>query len=273
VSIYVWTDDSATIIFTQPTVGSICSFSSGETMFAEQTAVTLIRDLPQHGLREGAEGFVVACHPGDSEYEVTFTLNDGNTLLTVVVSEDNLRARDASSSSDESTDPLVKKLQEKLAEKLRDLYMNVDNYKVKEAVDSGGIDAFINRCAKLAATSGAAAGVGGIASAIALPADAINLVLQHIRVTLAVIYDKTGSYDVSFAQLLPVLGASVGVTAGALGGAALAYHIAGRIAVRLVAGSAGRVIPILGAVVGGSLNYGYIKAVGKVLQNLDIENR
>src|ERR1700722_11710260 len=81
----------------------------------------------------------------------------------------------------------------------RKVFARVDRAAVKKGVDEMGLNGFIKHCARLAATTGVISGMGGIATlAVGLPADVINNLTQQFRVTLAVIYAKTGDYEISF---------------------------------------------------------------------------
>ena len=134
-----------------------------------------------------------------------------------------------------------------------------------------GIDGFINHCAILAATTGAASGFGGFATMIVgVPFDVINNVLQQFRVTLGVIYYKKGVYKVSFAELIKIVGVSIGVEVGATLTKSVMISIANKILVRLSAATAGKAVPFLGAAIGGSVNYGFVKAIGAAVKRIDM---
>ena len=134
-----------------------------------------------------------------------------------------------------------------------------------------GIDGFINQCAILAATTGAASGFGGFTTMIVgVPFDVINNVLQQFRVTLGVIYYKKGVYKVSFAELIKIVGVSIGVEVGATLTKSVMISIANKILVRLSAAAAGKAVPFLGAAIGGSVNYGFVKAMGAAVKRIDM---
>ena len=157
-----------------------------------------------------------------------------------------------------------------LAQSFKFLYDNLDGFKIKEKVDEEGIHKYINRCALMAAGTGVAAGSGGgLTLAIGIPADLINSVIQQFKVTLAVIYHKTGRYKVTFPEFMKIVGVSLGVEVGANSLNIILTKIATEIAKRLTARSAGKLIPLVGAVVGGGVNYAFIKGLGATLLALD----
>ncbi|MFF7772502.1 hypothetical protein ACFZC7_39180 [Streptomyces massasporeus] len=146
------------------------------------------------------------------------------------------------------------------------IHRNLDGFKIKQQVDERGIEGYINHCARLAAASGAASGAGGgLTLALGIPADMANTVTQQFKVTLAVIYHRTGRYKVGFYQFMKIVGLSIGVEVGARGLEFLVVKAAQEIVKRLGAGAAGRLIPLLGAAIGGGLNYAFIKGIGATL--------
>ncbi|WFE21084.1 hypothetical protein O7621_25015 [Solwaraspora sp. WMMD937] len=153
-----------------------------------------------------------------------------------------------------------------LAKSFQFVHKNLDGFKIKEKVDSMGINGYINYCAGLAAGTGAAAGLGGgVTLALGIPADLANTIAQQFRVTLAVIYYRTGRYAVSFPEFMKIVGLSIGVRVGIKGVEFLALRVAQELLKRLTARTLGKAVPIVGAVVGGGLNFAFIKAVGSTL--------
>jgi hypothetical protein len=158
-----------------------------------------------------------------------------------------------------------------LLKSFKTAFASINQHEIKKGVDEMGIDKFINHCALLAATTGAATGFGGFATMlVGVPVDVINNVLQQFRVTLGVIYHKKGVYKVSFTDLMKIVGVSIGVEVGATLTKAVMLSIANKILVRLSAATAGKAIPFLGAAVGGSVNYGFIKVIGKAVKAIDM---
>lgn len=160
----------------------------------------------------------------------------------------------------------------KLAQLFEGLFDNLNPEEIKESIDQNGIDKFISNSAGYAAASGVANGLGGFTTALFfLPVDVANNIIQQFRVTLGVIYHKKGVYKVSFSDFLKIVGMSLGVEVGATITKAAMLAIARQILIRLTASTAGKAIPILGALIGGSVNYGFITAIGHSLKSLDID--
>lgn len=158
-----------------------------------------------------------------------------------------------------------------LAQSLEKIFESINQFEIKKKVDKMGIDGFINQCAVLAATTGAASGFGGFTTMIVgVPFDVINNVLQQFRVTLGVIYYKKGIYKVSFSELITIVGVSIGVEVGATLTKSVMISIANKIIVRLSASAAGKAVPFLGAAIGGSVNYGFVKAIGAAVKRIDM---
>ncbi|MFE9841691.1 hypothetical protein [Streptomyces goshikiensis] len=151
---------------------------------------------------------------------------------------------------------------------LKFAHSNLDGLKVKELVDKKGIDGYISHCAMLAATTGVASGMGGpVTMVLGVPADMANTIAQQFRVTMGVIYHKTGSYSLSFEEFMKIVAVSLGVEVGTQ----VVVRVAAEIFKRLTAKVAGKFIPLLGGVIGGGLNYGFIMAQGKALLALDLD--
>jgi len=158
-----------------------------------------------------------------------------------------------------------------LSQSFKKAFESINQFEIKKGVDEMGIDGFINHCAALAAATGAASGFGGFATMfIGVPVDVINNVIQQFRVTLGVIYHKKGIFKVSFSQLMKVVGVSIGVEVGATLTKAVMISIANKIIARLSVSLAGKAVPFLGAIVGGSVNYGFIKFIGKAVKQIDM---
>lgn len=50
---------------------------------------------------------------------------------------------------------------------------------------------------------------------VGVPVDVVNNVIQQFRVALGVIYCRKGVYNVSFSELMKIVGVSIGVEVGA----------------------------------------------------------
>ncbi|NEO69226.1 hypothetical protein [Moorena sp. SIO3H5] len=163
--------------------------------------------------------------------------------------------------------------EELLVNSFQAVFEKINQEGIKESVDKKGIDQFISDCASLAAITGAATGFTGFTIMIVgFPADVINNVFQQFRVTLGVIYDKKGVYKVSFSEFMTIVGVSVGVEVGANLTKAVMSSIANKILIRLFASSPGKAVPFVGAFIGGSINYGFIKAIGAAVKKIDMSS-
>ena len=134
-----------------------------------------------------------------------------------------------------------------------------------------GLDGFIEHCARLAASTGAITGMGGAVTVIVgIPADLFNNLAQQFRVTLAVIYARRGSYTVTFEELMSVVGISLGLEAGLILTRELLENVAEKLLLRMGAKVGGRLVPVIGAVVGGTTNYLFIKSVGASVKRIPL---
>jgi EcsC protein family len=151
----------------------------------------------------------------------------------------------------------------------RKVYESINRHGIKKGVDEMGLDRFIEHCARLAASTGAITGFGGpVTMILGVPADLLNNVTQQFRVTMAIIYQRKGHYNISFEQLMGVVALSLGVEAGASITKAALARVAEKLLIRLGEKAAARMIPIAGAVVGGLTNYVFIKGIGKTVKRL-----
>lgn len=149
------------------------------------------------------------------------------------------------------------------------VYDSIDQYGIKKGVDEMGLDGFIKHCARLAASTGAITGMGGAATLIVgIPIDLFNNLTQQFRVTLGVIYDRRGSYTVSFEEFMSIVAVSLGIEAGMIVTRSALENIAEKLLIRMGASAGGRLIPVMGAVVGGTTNYIFIKSIGASVKKL-----
>ncbi len=160
-----------------------------------------------------------------------------------------------------------------LVDSFKKVFENMNKEGIKESIDQHGIDKFISNCASYAAITGAASGFGGFSTMIVgVPADVVNNVVQQFRVTLGVIYHRKGVYNISFSEFMKIVGVSLGVEAGATLTKSVMISIANKILIRLSASSAGKAVPFLGAFIGGSVNYGFVKAIGIAVKKIDMDS-
>lgn len=147
------------------------------------------------------------------------------------------------------------------------LFNHIDQKTIKDGVDQMGIDKFVNQCALLAAGSGAITGVGGFATMlVGVPLDTANLITQQFRVTLAINYNQTGRSKVHFSELIGIVASSLKVDAGVAVTKRVIEEVAEKILISLGSKAARRLVPVVGAVIGGTTNYIFIKNVAKELR-------
>jgi hypothetical protein len=153
----------------------------------------------------------------------------------------------------------------------RKVFDSINQHGIQNGVDRMGLDAYIEHCARLAASTGAISGMGGAVTVIVgIPADLFNNLAQQFRVTLGIIYARRGKYTVSFEELMSVVGVSLGLEAGLLLTREILENLAERLLLRMGAKAGGRLVPVIGAVVGGTTNYLFIKSVGASVKRLPL---
>lgn len=149
------------------------------------------------------------------------------------------------------------------------LFTHVDQLSVKQQVDRMGLDKFIEHCARMAAVSGAVAGSGGLFTvALGIPLDLVNLVSQQIRVTLGIIYCTRGAYEITFDEFLSIMATALQVEAGIAITKNILERGSERVMLRLGTKTAGRLIPVVGAAIGGATNYLFIKRMATSIKRM-----
>jgi hypothetical protein len=149
------------------------------------------------------------------------------------------------------------------------LFTHVDQLSVKRNVDKMGLDKFIERCARMAAASGAISGGGGIITmAVGIPLDLVNLVSQQIRVTLGIIYHTRGAYQITFDEFLSMMAAALQVEAGIAITKNILERGSERMLLRIGTKTATRLIPIVGGAIGGATNYLFIKRMARAVKRM-----
>lgn len=150
----------------------------------------------------------------------------------------------------------------------RHIFDKIDQLGIKKGVDQLGLDSFVNQCALLAASSGIITGAGGVATmAVGVPLDLINMITQQFRVTLAISYSRTGNCEVRFDEFFKLAAISIKGDAGVALTKTAMEDVAQRLMINMGAKTAKRLVPVVGAVIGGSANYFYIKQIASSLRN------
>ncbi|WP_448698685.1 hypothetical protein ACFGVR_17655 [Mucilaginibacter sp. AW1-3] len=153
------------------------------------------------------------------------------------------------------------------------IFNQIDQLGIKKGVDQMGIDKFTNQCALLAAASGVVTGAGGLTTMlIGVPLDMVNLITQQFRVTMAISYHNTGTYKLSFDDFFKIVAASLKVDAGVTVTKNIMEEVAEKLLINIGSKTAERLIPVVGAVIGGSANYLFIKRVAATLRKTPVVN-
>ncbi|MDB5125908.1 hypothetical protein [Mucilaginibacter sp.] len=164
----------------------------------------------------------------------------------------------------------IKLYTEKLShDGFRQIFDHIDQLSIKKGVDKMGLDKFINQCAYLAAGSGAIAGSGGIMTMIVgMPVDFVNLITQQFRVTMAIMYYTKGSYRISFDEFMHLVATSFKIEAGVSVTKAMMESIAEKLLLAFGARAAKRLVPVVGAVIGGTANYLFVKRMAQQVKEM-----
>lgn len=166
----------------------------------------------------------------------------------------------------------IKQYSEKLAhEGFKQIFDRIDQFNIKKGVDKMGVDKFINQCAYIAAGSGVISGSGGVLTmVVGMPVDVVNLITQQFRVTMAIMYYNKGSYKIGFEEFMTLVATSLKVEAGVAITKSMMEGIAEKVILGLGAGTAERMVPVVGALIGGTANYLFIKRMAKSVKELAI---
>lgn len=144
----------------------------------------------------------------------------------------------------------------------RKIFEQIDQMNIKKGVDNMGLEKFINQCAMMAAGSGVVTGVGGLSTAlIGIPMDIINLITQQFRVTMAIAYYNTGVCRFPFEDFFKIVASSLRADTGIAISKNVMEEVAEKILLSLGGKTAQRLIPVVGAVIGGTINYLFIKRI------------
>jgi hypothetical protein len=167
----------------------------------------------------------------------------------------------------------IKLYSEKLShDGFKQVFDHIDQFKIKKGVDKMGLDKFINQCAIMAAGTGALSGSGGVLTMIVgMPVDVVNLITQQFRVTMAIMYYNRGGYQMGFEEFMKLVAISFKVETGVALTKTMMEGIAEKIILNLGVRTAERLIPVVGAVIGGTTNYLFIKRMAKSVKELQAQ--
>lgn len=166
----------------------------------------------------------------------------------------------------------IKALARKLSnEGFKQIFDHIDQFNIKKGVDKLGLNKFINQCAYLAAGSGVVSGSGGIITmVVGVPLDFVNLITQQFRVTMAIMYHNKGSYQIGFDEFMSLIATSLKVEAGVTLTKTMMEGIAEKLLLVLGTRTAERMVPVVGAVIGGTANYIFIKRMAESVKKLQM---
>jgi hypothetical protein len=176
--------------------------------------------------------------------------------------------------------PIFKKIQADIKEQIerlteggfQQIFSHIDQLGIKTGVDRLGIDKFIEQCAWLAAGSGAISGSGGMLTMIiGMPVDFINLITQQFRVTMAIMYHERGTYEIDFNSFMSLVATSLKVEASVAITKTMMEGIAEKLLAIFGTRVAERLIPIVGAAIGGTANYLFVKRMATQVRKMQFE--
>jgi len=151
----------------------------------------------------------------------------------------------------------------------KQIFDRIDQLNIKKGVDKMGLDKFIEQCAYLAAGSGIISASGGVLTVIVgIPFDFLNLITQQFRVTMAVTYYNKGCYQVGYEEFMTIVATSLKVEAGVALTKTMMEAIAEKLLMVLGTRTAERLVPVVGAVIGGTANYIFIKRMAESVKKM-----
>ena len=169
----------------------------------------------------------------------------------------------------------VKTQFDKLAnEGFKQIFDHIDQAHIKRSVDRIGLDKFIEQCAYLAAGSGAIFGSGGfVTMVVGVPLDFANIITQQFRATMAIMYQYKGTCRITFHEFMSLIATSLKVEAGLAITKNMMEEIAEKLMLKLGARVAERLIPVVGAVIGGTANYLFIKRMAHSVKEMQLKEQ
>jgi len=101
-----------------------------------------------------------------------------------------------------------------------------------------------------------------------IPFDFINLITQQFRAIMGIMYYYRGTYDNGFDDFMSLVATSVRVEAGVAITKSMMEGIAERMLMILGTRTAERLVPVVGAVIGGTANYLFIKRMAEQVKRM-----
>lgn len=152
------------------------------------------------------------------------------------------------------------------------IFDHIDQLGIKKGVDKYGLDKFIEQSAWMAAGSGIISGSGGLITMLAgVPLDMINIITQQFRITMAILYQRRGNYQIGFDEFMSLVAVSLRVDAGVAITKTVMEEVAEKMLLRIGARTAERLIPIVGAAIGGTANYIFVKRMAETVKKMHFE--
>ena len=152
----------------------------------------------------------------------------------------------------------------------RQIFDRINQLSIKNGVDKQGLDKFIDQCAYLAAGSGVISGTGGfVTMVVGVPLDFVNLITQQFRVTMAIMYAARGHYHVNFEEFMQFIATSLKVEAGVTLTKTMLERVAEKLLMILGTRTAERLIPVVGAAIGGAANFMFIKRMAQSVKEME----
>ena len=154
----------------------------------------------------------------------------------------------------------------------KQIFEHIDQLNIKKGVDRLGLEKFIEQCAYLAAGSGVISGSGGMFTlVVGMPFDFINLITQQFRITMAIMYYNKGTYELDFNDFMALIATSLKVEASVALTKTMMEGVAEKMLLLLGTRTAERMVPVVGAAIGGTANYLFIKRMAKMVKQMQLE--
>jgi len=106
---------------------------------------------------------------------------------------------------------------------------------------------------------------------VGIPFDFVNLITQQFRVTMAIMYHDRGTYELDFAEFMTLVATSLKVEASVALTKTMMEGIAEKLLMILGTRTAERMIPIVGAAIGGTTNYLFIKRMAHSVKRMQTQ--
>ena len=106
---------------------------------------------------------------------------------------------------------------------------------------------------------------------IGIPFDFMNLITQQFRVTMAIMYHNRGTYNIGFEEFMSLVATSLKVEASIAITKTMMESIAEKMLMMFGTRTAERLIPVVGAAIGGTTNYLFIRRMAKMVKAMQLQ--